>query len=688
MSRLERLIVELHRRSLWQVLLIYVGAAWACFELIDAVTDRFGFPEWLPALAVVLFLLGLPFVVGTACVRELPARAEPPAEAEAGEVAEAAAAHREARRRHRFLTWRNAAATFVIVLAAWGVVATGWLLFGRRAEQGAPGDERPSVAVLPLANRSGLEEDQYFTDGFHDEILTQLAKIGGLSVRGRTSVMEYRDRPKNIRQIGDELNARYIMEGGVLRAGGTVRITVQLMDAEADEHVFAKTYDRELSVENLLAVQREVALSIADSLEATLTTQEREQIERVPTENSEAYDYYLRGLEYSSPSEADTRISVEMLVDATRLDPGFALAFAKLSQAHTSMYWWRYDHSPERLELAKQAADRSLELEPDLPEAHLALGYYYYHGHLDFERAMQEFEVALSQQPNNADLLEGMGYVERRRGDFQTALSYLERAVELDPRDASKLENLAQIHGQLGHYAEADRLYERALALAPDMMIAYALRAMNYFSWEGNTSKARAVLEEAVDRGLDAVDDPWVGYGLVLADIGEGSYETALERLSSGSSEAFSTLGYYVPKAMMAADVYALMNEPELARQHLDSAVALLEAELQEAPEDSRLYGAIGLAYARQGRVDEAVRAGERGVELLPDSVDALNGRSRIEDLARILTITGRHDAALDRLDYLLSVPGFMSVAVLRSDPQLDPLRDHPRFQALLEKHE
>ncbi|KPK77470.1 MAG: hypothetical protein AMS25_16885 [Gemmatimonas sp. SM23_52] len=321
------------------MLLIYVGGALVAYQAVQALTEGLGLPQWFPGLAVVLFVIGLPFVVATAFVRETGAPPVPPSEREAEAVVgeEAATSALPAGRRPQ-ITWRNAGLSFVVALAVWGLVATGWMLFGGRADEGAPADERPSVAVLPLANRSGLEEDQYFTDGINDEILTQLSKIGGLSVRARTSVMEYRDRTKNVRQIGEELNARYLMEGGVQRAGETVRINVQLVDAETDEHVFAETYDRELSVENLLAVQREVALRIADALEATLTVQEREQIDKAPTENLEAYDYYLRGLEYSRRryTEADERITVEMFERATQLDSSFALAYARLSRTHSS----------------------------------------------------------------------------------------------------------------------------------------------------------------------------------------------------------------------------------------------------------------------------------------------------------------------------------------------------------------
>jgi TolB-like protein len=268
MSRLKRLIVEAHQRALWQALVIYLGASYAVLEAVALFRDEFGLPDWLLPVALVLLLVGLPVVVVTALAKEEVYGDEVPEEH--------AAAAAEEDRRLRLLTWRTAGLSFMAALALWGVVVAGLLLVGGYGL--APPDERQSIAVLPFDNFSPDLDDAYFADGIHDEILTQLYKISGLSVRARTSVMEYRDSPKNVRQIGEELNARYLMEGGVQRAGETVRINVQLVDTETDEHVFAEAYDRALSVENLFAVQREVALRIADALEATLTPAERGRI--------------------------------------------------------------------------------------------------------------------------------------------------------------------------------------------------------------------------------------------------------------------------------------------------------------------------------------------------------------------------------------------------------------------------
>ncbi len=404
----------------------------------------------------------------------------------------------------------------------------------------------------------------------------------------------------------------------------------------------------------------------------------------------EAYDYYLRGLEFMrrSQEERDTRIALEMFQKATQLDSRFALAHAKLSIAHSQMYWFYYDRSRERLQLAKRAADRSLELEPDLPEAHQALGYYYYHGDLDYERALQHFETARGQQPGNNDVLANLGYVERRRGNLQATLDHLERALELNPRDGLLVDALADTHARLlRNYAEAERYYDRALTLAPDMTWLYGNKAWLYICWRGNTAKARASLEEAARRGLDSVDNAYIGYVWVLLDLFDGNYEAALARLSSGSSSAFSTHFYYIPKALLAAQIYDLTNDTARAHRHYDSAAAHLEASIQEAPDDSRLHGALGTAYAGLGRVEAAIGAGERGIDLLPVSKDAWRGVYRVEELALVLTMTGRHDAAIDQIESLLSEPGDMSVARLQLDPRWDPLRDRRRFHELLEEY-
>ncbi|MGD8698630.1 MAG: tetratricopeptide repeat protein [Gemmatimonadales bacterium] len=690
MSHLKRLIVEIHHRSIWQVLLVYIGAGWFCFEIIDSITERFGLPPWLPAVAAVLFFLGLPFVVATACVREI----EAPGRGAAGAApdpddAGVAAAHDRARRRHRLLTWRTAGLAFLVALAAWGVVTTGWLLFAARTapERTAAAETHKSIAVLPFDNLSTDPDNEFFADGIHEDIILHLHKIADLKVISRTSVMEYKGRSENLRAIAEELEVTNILEGTVRRADGRVRITTQLIDATTDEHLWAEAYDRNL--DDVFAVQSDVARKVATALKATLTPSEKGRIEERPTANLEAYDYFLRGREFLERSydEHHMRIAVEMFENATQLDSSFALAYAWLSQAHSRIYWYHFDHSQQRLERAWQAVHRSLELEPDLLEAHEALGYYYYWGHLDYERALQEFEAALNRQPGDSDLLEAMGFVERRRGNVQVALSHLERALELDPRDATLHYEIGLTHGLLRNYAEAENRYDRALGLAPDLRDAYVIKALNSISWDGDASKARAVLDEAADRGLDSVDDPMMGYVWALLNLVERDFEALLTRLSSGSSEAFSYQHYFVPKALLAAQVYGLMDKPELARQHLDSAVALLEAELREAPEDSRLYGALGIAYAGLGRVEDAIRAGERGVELLPVNKEAWRGQYRVEELARILVMTSEHDAAIDRLEFLLSVPGPQSVGRLHVEPGWDPLRDHPRFQALMDKY-
>ena len=460
MSRLKRLIVEIHHRSLWQVLLIYVGVSWGVLEAADLFIGRLGLADWLFWVALGLLIAGLVVLM---VLTFLPEPAVSPTEPHELYIS-------GGRRRH-LLTWRRAATIFVLALAAWGVVATGWLLFGRGAEEDAAAGDRPSIAVLPLVNRSGLEDDRYFTDGIHDEILTQLSKISGLSIRGRTSVMQYRDSPKNLRQIGEELNARYLLEGGVQRAGKTVRINVQLIDSETDEHVFADTYDRELSLENVLAIQRGVALRIADALKTTLTAQEREHIERVPTENPEAYDYYLKGRYHLvKMSVAGANSAIEYFEEAIESDSTYAAPYAGLAIA------WLLLGQPlgavrhsEAMPRSKAAAEKALSLDPDLAEAYSILGHVSFVYDWDWQTAERLLERAIQLDPNSPMAHHAYGvYLADAVARYEEGIAEGLRAVELDPLSLFYRAGLAEFYLAARQYDRALEEAQKVLDMDPD----------------------------------------------------------------------------------------------------------------------------------------------------------------------------------------------------------------------------
>ncbi len=379
---MKKLIREIHRRSLWQVLVIYGVGAYIGFEVIQTLTEGLGLPSWFPSCAIMLFIIGLPIVLATAFVQEglgSAARRDPTLlpDVEIGGAAAAEHARREAAGARRVFTWRNALMGGVFAFALWGVVAAGWLLLAgdivreaRESGVAAAADERwKSIAVLPFENLSDDPENAFFAAGIHDDILSQLSKIRDLTVISRTSVMQYAGTEKDMRTIADELGARTSLEGSVRRAGGQVRIVTQLIDAKADAHLWSETYDRELTVANVFAIQSEIAQRIAQALKAELSPEEKERIASRPTDSPEAYDFYLRGKEYfrrPGLEKENYRIAQQMYERAVELDPQFALAHASLSRVHSLFYRASFDRSAERLSQAREAAGRALELDPDL----------------------------------------------------------------------------------------------------------------------------------------------------------------------------------------------------------------------------------------------------------------------------------------------------------------------------------
>ena len=557
--------------------------------------------------------------------------------------------------------------------------------FGTKEAESTEKANSLSIAVLPFTNMSADPENEYFADGITEDILTQLSKIKSLDVISRTSIMQYKNTTKSLRQIGKELGVATILEGSVRRGGNRVRITAQLIDTETDKHLWAETYDRDL--DDIFAIQSDVAKKIAAALKASLTPEEEKRIDKKPTENLEAYDYYLRGKTYANRSylESDLSIGIQMLQKAIDLDPDFSLAYATLSQIHSGFYWYYFDRSEERLVKAKAAADRALQLNSQLQEAHMALGRYYYHGRLDYQNALKEFDVAKNLGLNGGELYANIAFVQRRQGKMELAIANFLKALELSPREAMISQYLGETYSFIRNYQEAENSFNKAISLSPDLRFNYYSKALLFVKWKGDIKKARSVLKEVEQM----IGTPADQSDIILKynfDNYDRKFDHALELLMSLNDDIYEGQFRYLHKNHLIADTYGFMGNSGLSQVYYDSARVVFEELVEENPDDSRLYSSLGLVYAGLGRKEDAIRAGKKGVELLPISKEAWRGAYRLEDLAVIYTKVGELDLAIDHLETLLSIPGDLSVNLIRLDPKWDPLRDHPRFIALLEK--
>ncbi len=574
-----------------------------------------------------------------------------------------------------------------IIVAAAGIAV--WFINKKLA---LPSSKEIRLVVLPFENL-GPSDDEYFAVGITDAITARLATIHGLGVISRQSAMQYKKREKSVQQIANELRVDYILEGTVQRErpadpNSRIRIIPQLIKASNDTHLWAQAYDNDMS--EVFRIQSDLAEQVAQALDITLVERERQALQSRPTENMEAYDYYLRGNEYGRRSELENnfKIAIQMYERAVELDPKFALAYAHLAKSHANMYWYYYDRTEQRLAMAKKAVDKALQLASDSPETHFALGHYYYHGQSDWDRALEEFAIARKNLPNDSDLLSFIGYVQRRQGKFEEALDNINRASELDPLSNIKASELGETFELMRNYPEAMRYYNRAISLAPDVMDVYDSKAGLYLLWEGNKEKARMVIEQAAQNIGSFGEQPFLVLMSVRLNVFDGKYQEALAQLSSCKVEAFSSQFVFIPKAQVYAQINGLMGNKEVERAQYESAASIPETRIQQEPNDARFHSALGIAYAGLGRKQDAIREGRLAVKILPVNKDAMRGFHRAKDLAQIYVMVGEFDAAIDQLEFLLSIPGGLSVPLLRIEPVWAPLREHPRFKKLLEAKE
>jgi serine/threonine protein kinase/tetratricopeptide (TPR) repeat protein len=545
-----------------------------------------------------------------------------------------------------------------------------------------------SIAVLPFDNLSEEKENAYFADGIQGDILTNLSKIGDLKVISRRSVMSYRGKTSNVREIGKTLGVSTVLEGNVRRVGNRVRVNVELINAENEQAVWAENYDRDLT--DVLAIQTDLAKKIASELQAKLSPAEKERIERKPTENSEAYLAFVQARNLQSAYEDLGRLkqSEQLFERAVELDPRYALAFSRYSQLQSWLVH-QFEGTPARREKARILAERALQLEPDLPEAHLAIGFCNYYADKNYEAALTEFQIAQRGLPNEAEVYRGIGAIQRRQGKWTESTANLEKAVDLDPKDTWALQNLAFNYQMLRNFDAATKIIDLALRVDPNGLGLWEVKTSLAVSEKGDlgmAEKALAVMNSFPAGSDEQKTEIAIARKKILLLLRR--YTELLQGMENVPDNVFvSTPGALGDKYYGIGTARKALRDDAAARTAFRKAQTILEAQLKQSPDDPTGQALLAKVLACVGEREAALLEAQRAMELLPERKDAFGGQEIMASVAEVHAILGNNANAVEILDGLLKRPSWITVEGLKVDPVWDPLRSDSRFQALLNKY-
>src|SRR5436190_8550362 len=543
-----------------------------------------------------------------------------------------------------------------------------------------------SIAVLPFQNLSDQKENAYFADGVQDEILTALTKIADLKVISRMSTMQYNTTTeRDVREIANALGVAHVLEGTVQRAGGRVRVSAQLIDARTDTQLWAERYDRDVA--DVFAIESELAGKIVAQLQAKISPSEMAAIKRPSTTDLAAYDLYLRAQELfadtSDPIHAREKLpqAAQLLDEAVGRDPHFIQAWCLLSRVHGAAYFRGHDHTPARLGLAKAVLDAAIRLEPEAGEVHLALAIYYYNGFRDYQRARSELAIARQSLPNNADVFQYTGLIDRREGRWEEATRNMERALELDPRNFFKLQQLAYNYQRQRRYADEARIYDRALTIVPGDPATRILRALIALDWRADIKPFQTTLATllAESPGLPLNIDT-----LLYAPCDRTAAMATLA-LANYPREGVVNTGVNYPHAYWEGAVARLQSDSSKMRIAFTVARKQVEKTVERQPDFAAALSLLGMIDAGLERKEEAIREGRRSCELLPVSKDAIDGADLAINLAQIYVWTGEKDRAIEQITAVERVPNILSYGLLKLHPYWDPLRGDPRFEKIVD---
>ena len=583
------------------------------------------------------------------------------------------------------------------------LVAVSFLMFHRfRAAQfksdgeqasrsgGSAAIPEKSIAVLPFENRSDDKENAYFADGVQSEILTDLANIADLRVISRSSVMQYRSgTERNLREIGKQLGVAHVLEGSVQYAGGKVRVNAQLIDARTDTHLWAQTYDRQLA--DVFAIQSEIAQQIADQLRAKISPEEKARVETRPTQSTGAYAFYLRANQIARNPDTlleDYKTAEQLYIQAITLDPNFALAHAQLASTYAEIFHY-YEPLDSSKDKARSEAEIALRQQPNLAEGHFALGKCIYWMDGDYDRALKQFDIASQLSPNNSDIKRLIAAIQRRQGKWQESLNAYENVQRLDPQNPNSVRELLFTNVAMRRWADAAGWAEKMRAIAPASLVAKIQSGYVDFWWKADTRLLKSLLSQ-VPAGTDPDGSiTSCQWDVAMIDRDFAAAKAALQ-MSVVSNISYTTAGL-TPKSFFDGCTELAQGDRDKAQKSFEMARPAFEKAVEEAPASAERHATLGWLYAFMGRKDDAIREGQRAVELKPESKDAVDGPIMNCYLALIYARVGENDLAIPLIERLLKTPGAVdsadySITIndLKYRWEWDPIRGDPRFQKLI----
>ena len=682
--KLDNFFAELKRRNVVRAAGLYLVGAWLLTQVASTVLPMFGAPDWLPRTIVSLLAIGFIPALIFSWVFELTPQG---LKRDEDVRPEESIAPQTARRMDRMII-------AVLLLALGYFVFDKFVLTPRRQAVQSHGSSLPnesdslanskSIAVLPFENLSSDKENAYFAEGIQEEILTRLSKIAALKVISRTSTQKYKSAPDNLREIGQQLGVANLLEGSVQKVANAVHVNVQLIRAETDEHLWAESYNRKL--DDVFGVEGEVATAIADQLNARLSLSEQKAVTAKPTQNTAAYDAYLRGLALQGRVDDLTTNwskSAEAFAEAVRLDPAFAVGWAQLCRQESLVYNV-VNHSPDRQAAARKALDNAMKLGPDLVETKIARGWYQCYVEADYDAAKASFEEVRRQYPNNSSVSEALAAVLRRQGHWDESRRLFDQAIELDPRNVFLLANAALAGLETRDPAYTQKYMRRALDLSPQNATLVSQLAASY-QMSGDIKQAQTVLDSVQPRDGDTFYFGILAYNSILLR----NYQPAIATLQSHLKNLQATDSFFPSCENFLADLQRHSGDMPTATMIYRKAKADAEELLRAQANNADLLATLAWSETWLGDKSAALKHAQEAVVLMPASKEPRVGPSYEDTLARIEAQVGEKDAAITALQHLLvtsySSP-VVTPALLRLDPDWDNLRGDPRFQKLCEE--